>query len=545
MSADPSKTSSTSRSSEAGDPNRGRANDEPVAENPYSVPGDHSWDHRLPEVGAGGTSGERLQGVLGTWSAIMLVMGAVIGSGIFLKPNVVAQATSGHLGLILLLWVGCGLVNLCGALTLAELATLMPHAGGTYVYLRQAYGRLWAFLWGWSELLIIRSGSIAALAAAMVISIRSLLEFSQGITLSHGQETAIAIATVVLLAVVNAVGTTWGGAVQNVTTVVKAGFVLVLAVLPFLAASGQSVAMPAAFPQFAESTIWVGLGTALFGIMWAYDGWGNLGVVAEDLHQPARSIPVALIVGVVVLIVLYTGVNLAFHLTLPWQEIAKSPVPAITVTERISENLGWQPGYGYVLMNMILLISVFGALNANVLAGPRVLFAMARDRVFLGIFGRISQQFRTPAVAIVGLSLWSIVLIMLAEWTYQLQPWLTQQGWLSQPIFDANNHLFNVMVRYCLFGGSIFYLSAVAAVFILRRSQPHTPRPYRTWGYPLVPAVFVVAYVLLLGFMLASEPLECLVGLGLIALGAGVYFLMPSSMKSEATQPEANPPQSP
>ncbi len=453
-----------------------------------------------------------LEKVLGFYSVVFIVIGQVIGSGIFFKPQVVAEKTGGYVDLILALWIVCGLVNLCGALAMGELGAMFPRAGGTYVFLRETYGPLWSFMWAWGEFWVIRTGAIAALAAYFALSLEYVLWPSEmgspaGFSLdSAGSSTAqkvIAVATIAGLGVVSILRTAWAGAVQNVATVVKGGFVAVLAILPFVALSGETVEMGRLFPASADGVSVLGIGAAVAAIMWAYDGWGNVTVVAEEIHNPQRNLPFGLIVGVLLLIALYTGANLAYHLTLPSDVIAApdNVCPAIPVCERLF------PSFGAKLMRSMIMISVFGALSSNVLVGPRVLFAVARDHAFLGPFSRIHPGTRTPAWAIAGMCLWSCVLILL--------------GGLS---WDPNAQLFNLMSEWTVFGGSIFYFSAVAAVIVLRFRRPHAERPYRTWGYPVVPLVFLVAYVFLLVSMLLENPGHRMVGLGLISIGAIVYY---------------------
>ena len=449
----------------------------------------------------------QLERVLGLFSVIAIVVGEVIGSGIFFKPQQVAQFTEGFVGLILALWIICGLVNLCGALTMAELAGMFPHAGGTYVFLRETYGRLWSFLWAWAEFWVIRSGAIAALAAYSASALETMLTnprfkfIDLDFDFLIGQQKAIAVGTIALLATINILGTRWGGAVQNVATIIKASFVAFLAVLPFIAFGTEPFELGALWPARVDQGLVIGIGSALAAIMWAYDGWGNVTVIAEEVRNAQRNVPIALITGVMILIVLYTGANLAYHLTLPSSEIMKEVCPAIAVCERL---LG---SFGAKLMQSMLLVSLFGALNVNILVGPRVLFAVSRDHRFLSRFSRIDPRTRTPAWAIAALSAWSSILIV--------------TGGMS---WDPNRQLFDILTEWTVFGGSIFYFSAVVAVFILRYQLPDAVRPYRTWGYPFVPAIFLGFYVFLLASMYWAQPIDRMIGLGLISVGAVVYF---------------------
>ncbi len=450
----------------------------------------------------------RLAPVLGVVTATTLVVGEVIGSGIFFKPRSVAAATEGYLGLIFGLWIVCGLINLCGALTMAELAAMMPHAGGNYVFLRQAYGRLWGFLWGWAEFWVIRTGAIAALANAMAMSLVPLLidigwltGVEVGSAASRGWQRGFAVAAIVLLAGVNIARTRWGGAVQNVTTAVKIVALAFIAVLPWIC-SHEPVSWDRVWPTEAPKSLLVGLGTALAGIMWAFDGWGQVTVVSEEIRNPQRNVPRALAGGMVMLIVLYLGVNVAFHSVLSAEQLAQEPVPAEAVMKAL---LG---GRGGQLTLAILAISTFGALNSNILVGPRVLFAVARDQPQLRPLSHIDPRTGTPALAIAVLCAWAIALIVLA-------------GWLS----SSDKPLFDVLTDYAIFGGSIFYFLAVLSVFVFRVREPEAPRPYRTWGYPAVPLAFAGFYVFLLVSMFVANPLESVAGLTLIVAGVAAYAL--------------------
>jgi APA family basic amino acid/polyamine antiporter len=454
----------------------------------------------------------QLPRVLGLVAALAIVVGEVIGSGIFFKPADVARATDGYVGVILSLWVVCGLVNLCGALTLAELSAMFPHDGGTYVFLREAYGKAWAFLWCWSEFWVIRTGAIAALAVYSTMSIQSLL-FKTGIAWTdeewHLFRKLAAIGLIGAFGVINALGTRLGSGVQIVMTAIKVTFIALLALLPFLAlGSTEHVASPI-WPQAIDRSLWAGIGTALAAIMWAYDGWGNVTVIAGEIRDPERNVPRALTGGVLLVILLYFGANLAYHLTLPSDEIAKTFIPAQAVCEKLL------PTFGGNLMLVMLVISLSGALNGNILVGPRVLFAAARDFWFLAPLRRVNRRSQTPVVAIIAECVWAIMLIVLADWSP-----------------DPDTPLYSWLTNYCVFGGSIFYFSAVLAVFVFRARRADMPRPYRVWGYPFTPALFVTFYLFLLASMVWAQPKVCLTGLLLIAAGVVVYCIIPNRSSS-------------
>ncbi len=243
------------------------------------------------------------------------------------------------------------------------------------------------------------------------------------------------------------------------------------------------------------------MGAALAAIMWAYDGWGNVTVVAEEIRDPQRTIPRALVAGVALVTLLYVGANVAYHRTLNCDEIAHS-IPAVPVTERLLGTLGLP-----VIMTM-LMISMSGAMNGNLLVGPRVMFAAARDYPLFRWFDRLSPRTGVPVRATAAMALWAIVLILLGDVTR-----------------DETKPLAQVLINYCIFGGSIFYFSAVLAVFVLRYRRPDVARPYRTWGYPVVPAVFLAFYLFFLVNMFCAQPFESSAGLGFIALGLVLYAI--------------------
>lgn len=457
------------------------------------------------------TSEATLRPALGTFTALTIVVGGVIGSGIFFKPAVVAQSLGDERMLALGLWIVCGLVNLCGALSQAELAAMFPHAGGSYVYLREAYGRAWALAWAWAEFWVVRTGAIAALAVAMTMSARGLFK-AAGWTFDAGEwrwvEKLSAVGVIALLAAVNIAGVAWGGRMQNVTTVVKVAFILALVVLPFLAI-GADTTLPGDGGAAGESPLpavglWAGIGAALSAMMWTYDGWGNLTVVAEEVKRPERAVPLALSGGLLVVIALYVGVNVGLFQAASDVEIARTAIPAGIVFERAFGPRGEH------LLNVMLLVSVFGALNQNILTGPRVLFAAGRDFRQFALLRRIDPRTGTPAVAIAGLSAWACVLVLFGD------------VGIGPELLASNRRLFDVLTDYCIFGGSIFYLLAVLAVFVLRVKRADAPRPYRTPFYPAVPAAFVAFYVWLLAMMAVANPREAAAGLAFVAVGFAV-----------------------
>jgi amino acid transporter len=334
-----------------------------------------------------------------------------------------------------------------------------------------------------------------------------------------------------MLGSINSIRTQWGAAVQNVTTAAKAGFVLLLAALPFLATGEKQTFENVLWPEQWNVSLLAGIGTAVAAIMWAYDGWGTLTVIAEEVKNPQRNVPLALTIGVLILITLYCGANWAYHATLPADVIAKSQIPASDVAAALL------PGWGDKLLSAVLLVSVFGALNGNILVGPRVLFAAGRDYPRLRALKSIDARTGTPAIAIAALCGWSICLIMIGDL-------LPGDGTPLGSVFPFNfvrmdKPLFDLLTDYCIFGGSMFYLFAVIGVFVLRWRRPDAPRPYRAWGYPVVPMVFVAGFVFLLVSMLVGTPIASLGGLALIAAGIPVHWWLNSGDAGVKRRPDA------
>ncbi len=467
--------------------------------------------------------------VLGPVGATTVVVGSVIGSGIFFKEAIVSNAV-GHIGWVLAVWVGCGLISLLGALSSAELGAMLPQAGGPYVYLRAAYGPLTAFLWGWIEFWVARTGSTAALAWIFTGRLSQLFEPLAGpehVWLRKG----VAIAAIVLLVAINLVGARWGGVVQMVTTSIKVGSLVVIALLPFFFRPIEWANLATAAP--AKLSLWVGLGAAMGAVFWAYDGWGNIGPVAEEVREPGRNIPLSLILGLFILITLYVSVTVAYHLVMTMSELQAVAYPQFTAQVVCQRLLGDK---GSMLAIAFVMCSTFGALNSNVLTGPRVIFAMARDGLFLSSMKKVHPTWRTPLNAIVGEMSWACVLVLFAD---------VIAGWLGRAIeavsfglYQANpkKDPFDVLTDYVIFGSYIFYTLAVASVIVLRYKMPDLPRPYRTWGYPVVPALFVIFSVGFLISMFRAEPVESVAGFVFIGLGAIAYQFRPRATSAEAAR---------
>ncbi len=460
--------------------------------------------------------------------ATAIVVGTVIGSGIFKKPQSIAEHVP-HFGVVALVWIVGGMLVLLGALAYAEVAVLLPRAGGNYVFLREAYGRLFGFLWGWVEFLIIRSASLAALATIFTESLHDILRnraFQQAVGLPEHFELGFwtqKILTVLVLlglALVNVRGVRWGGGVQLLITIVKVGSLLTIFALPFvllLGAQGSSLrVLPSwenlqpIWPEDWQTIKVAGLGTAFLGVLWAYHGWMNIAPVAEEVRDPQRNLPLALLLGVSLIVFLYLGVNLAYYMVLPGTKMAelKDTTVATAFSLELLGSLGAAAASGAVMC------SVFGALNGNLLVGPRLLYAMGEDRLAPHALREIHPSFHTPANAILVLAGWACLLILGTAT-------LTKMG-----VLDANKSHFDVLTDFAMFGAVIFETMAVTAIFVLRRTMPDAPRPYRCWGYPVVPALYVIVPAFVLGNMFTSQRVEALTGVGFIGLGVISFYLI-------------------
>jgi APA family basic amino acid/polyamine antiporter len=430
---------------------------------------------------------------LGFSATAALVVGGIIGTGVFLKTARMAQAV-GTPWVVLLAWVVAGLLSLAGALSYAELGAMLPAAGGEYVYLRAAYGDLPAFLFGWMRLMIGSTGSIASFGAGFATFLSALIAMNP-----TGQKLA-GCAVILFFSAVNCLRVTIGGRVQVILTVAKVLGIAVIAGGVFFfspSATWQHLRAPAGAP------LWPGLpafGAAMLAALWAFDGWNDMTMAAGEVRDPGRNIPRALMLGMGIVLLVYGLVNLAYFYALPIGEIAASNSTlhgaALPVASKAAQT--FLPRYGAQLVAVAALLSTIGVLNGAVLTGARIPYAMARDGLFFARFAQLGQRSAVPAAAIVLQGLWACLLVASAT--------------------------FDQLTDGVIFAGMIFYALTTSAVIVLRKKMPQTPRPYKTLGYPVVPILFIAVALWLLVNTLRTNPLESAVGLGLIALGLPVYF---------------------
>jgi len=449
--------------------------------------------------------------ILGLFDATMMVVGSIIGSGIFLKVGNVDKALQAYGFLpIISVWVGVGIVTLCGSLALAELGAMFPNAGGPYLYLREAYGRVPAFLWGWTEFWVVRTGSIGALACATVIY------FTELVPLPVWGQAALASGIVIGLSAVNVFSTRWGASVQNVATVAKVIFLGGLILLPIVLGKIEPTHLdplwvPAPSSDGDSFTFWRAIGVAMIAVLWPYDGWINLGPVAEEIREPQRNVPRALALGLGIVIVVYAGAILSYHLTLTTSHLASSATVAADVFQKLFGSIGAK------IAALGVMCSTFGATNSNMITGPRIYFAIARDGLIPRWVQQIHPTRQTPANSIIMQAVWTTLLVVVFY------------AWKEKPK-DA----FDGLTDSVIFAGLIFYSLAVGAVYVLRITRPDLPRPYKTWGYPVTPALLLLAYAAAFVSLLFAQWQETTGVLALIGAGAVYYFCWSIKAKRES-----------
>jgi APA family basic amino acid/polyamine antiporter len=429
--------------------------------------------------------GERLPRNLGLWSAVAVLIGSTIGSGIFRVPATVAERLHDP-GPVLLAWVVGGIIALFGALTLAELAGALPRSGGVFAYILESFGPMPAFLFGWSELTVIRASALGAIAT---IFAEYLGHF---IRLSPMQVRWVAAAAVVAVGLLNYVGVKRAAALMNVSTVAKYGALAALVLLAFTVGEGSTAHFSPAWPQGINLSL---IGTALIAIMWTYDGWADLSFMGGEVKNPGRTLPLALITGTFGILVIYLLLNLAYVYLVPLNEMARSPLIAATAAERIPL-LGHFAGSA---ISAVVMLSCFSTLIGSMMTGPRIFFAMADRGLFFQTIARVSPRFHSPSVAIWLATGLGVVYVLLND--------------------------FQQLADKFILGIWPFYALAVGAVFVLRRRRPDLPRPYRTWGYPVVPFLFLLASLAMVVNALWTDPVNTGITFGIIIAGIPAYYV--------------------
>ena len=434
--------------------------------------------------------GDRLPRRLGLWSAVAVLVGSTIGGGIFRTPAIIAQRVPAPLPMFGL-WTLGGLLALCGALTYAELAALYPRSGGVYVYVREGFGRLPAFLFGWTELLLIRASALGAIATPFAEYFLRSLGFDPTRPPYDGAVHWVAALAIVVTATLNFIGVRWSALLLNLTTAGKYGALALLVLLAFAVGRGDFAHFTAPPGPVAGGLF----GLALVSVMWAYDGWGDLSFVGGEVKNPERNLPRALMLGTSAVVAIYLLVNAAYLYLLPIGQMAHSPLVAADAAQIILGRLG------VGLVAVVVMVATFSTLLGSMLTAPRIFFAMADDGLFFKDVARVHPRFQTPWVAIVLTAVLGIVYV--AFRTFQQ---LADQFVVA--IFP-------------------FYALAAAAVFTLRRRRPPAvlPRPVRVVGYPVVPALFIVGTLYMLGNALWQDPLFTGLAFAVILAGIPAYRL--------------------
>ena len=442
---------------------------------------------------------------LGVGAATAIVVGTIIGSGIFLVPAEMTQAV-GSAKLVYLAWIVGGLLSFAGALTYAELGAMKPQSGGEYVYVRDAYGPLWGFLYGWTWFLIAKPASIATITTGIVRILGTFPAFSffsteflhAPIALNYGQLAAILAA--ILISVLNYLGVKKAGEFQLIFTILKVAIILGIIAICFSASQGT-------WHNFAGDFVGAkggiaGFFAALVASLWAYDGWNDLNMVAEEVRQPERNIPIALIAGVAIVGALYILVNAAVQYVLPVDAIAISQRPA---SDAIAVVLG---PLGASIVSAGMALSMFVTLNGTIMSGARVPFAVARDGYFFRALADVHPRFHTPSGAIVVQCVLAILLLL-----------------------GGGN--FRQFFSLAIFAEWLFYMISGSTVFVFRKRDPNARRPYHVWGYPVVPALFVAASAVLLYYTFTDNLRNSSLGLLVIAAGIPVFYYFSRKRKDE------------
>jgi len=428
--------------------------------------------------------GERLPRHLGLWSAIAVLVGSTIGSGIFRVPASVAERLQDP-GPVMVAWVVGGIIALFGALTVAELAASMPRSGGVFAYLLEGFGPLPAFLFGWSELTVIRASALGAIATIFAEYLGYFLAFTPE------QVRYVAAVAIVVMGTLNYVGVKSAARFMNLITALKFGSLAGLALLGLTAGQGSWDHFSPAVSGGLQLSL---IATALISIMWTYDGWADLSFMGGEVKDPGRTLPLALILGTSAIVVVYLLLNLAYMYLVPLAEMARSPLIAATAAERITV-FG---SAGAAVVSGVVMVSCLGALTGSMMTGPRIFFAMADRGLFFKAIARVSPRYQSPSTAIWLATALGVIYVLLND--------------------------FQQLADKFILGIWPFYALAVAAVFVLRRTRPDLERPYRTWGYPVVPVLFLLASVGMVVNALITDRNNTMVTFGIILAGVPVYY---------------------
>jgi APA family basic amino acid/polyamine antiporter len=434
---------------------------------------------------------------LGFRDLSLLIVGSVIGSGIFISPGAVLRQVDGLVAPALLVWFAGGGLSLLGALTYGELSARKPEAGGLYIYIRDCFGRFPAFMFGWTLFFVISSGSVATLAVAFSTYLGAI------VPISPVMARAVSIGMIAAMTVVNVRSTRQSADLQNWTTAIKVGAIIIMSVLLLWVGRGYTATSAAMWPADVERSLATGFGLAMISVLWAYEGWQYATYSAGETLDSQRNFPRAFLLGVAVLITVYMLANVSYLAAL-------GPTPASQTDSIAATSVAAIAGpTAAKFVALAILISIFSAANSTVLTAPRVFYAMARDGLFFRRLSDVHPRFGTPAFAIIASSMWAALL--------------------------AATGTFEQLLTYVVFIGWIFYALSAACVFVYRKRAPEQPIPYRVPGYPYTPLLFIIAAAALVANTIAAKPLDAVVGLAIVMLGAPAYLVWRAGSRKAAT----------
>jgi len=465
---------------------------------------------------------------LGLLAAVSIIIGNVVGTGVFLKARVMT-CNVGTPGWVLTAWVAAGILSLAGALTYAELSAMKPEAGGEYVFLRDAYGRVWSFLYGWMLIFVGKTGAQASVAMVFAIGLNDFLAGKLSQTLfqtnifGYNYELSslqiIAVMMIIIFTTINCAEVSLLGRIATVLTFVKIALIAFVGIGAFVWASGGdfahftmanagglcegvSEAVKVGSPNYS---FFAGFGAAMLGALWGYDGWNNLTLVAGEIKNPQKNIPIALVGGTILIIFLYVFVHIAYFYVLDPTAIASVSAKSSVAKEVVSRFFGADlasvaTGFAVALFTVGLMLSSIGTLHTSILTGARVPYAMAQDGLMFQSLGRLSKATRVPVGALIVQGIWACILAMSGS--------------------------FDTLTDYVIFGSWIFYALATASVFVFRRKVPDSARPYKAFGYPVVPVLFLIVAGWLLLNTIWTNPTQAFAGIFLILIGLPVYYYL-------------------
>ncbi len=455
------------------------------------------------------------------FTALMIVISSMIGSGVF-KKIAPMSVELGSPGLILLCWLIPGIITLFGAATNAEIAGLIAEPGGQYVYFKNMYGKAFAFLYGWSCFSVIQSASIASIAYVFSESVNAVIplphfpEHIENISVlgiffpfeGFGVK-ALTIFTLIFLTTANYFGVVFGGTIANVFTVLKVLGIFAIIILGLTISGGSfSNATPilerSGFSYDTSLGLFGAMFAAMLGAFWAYDGWNNIGYLGGEVKNPKKNIPVSLYGGVIIVIIIYLAVNFAYIYVMPVDEIIEisKTQHSIIAVEVMRKFLGT---YGVLFISILIMVSTFGTTNGTILASSRIYFAMARDKLFFLNAGRHHSKYRTPYISLLIQCIWASILVLSGS--------------------------FDQLTDMLLFASFIFYGMGAFGVFVLRKKMKEEPRPYKVFGYPIIPAIFVLFSFTLVVVTIIQNPRDAGIGLGLVLVGIPFYVFWNSKVK--------------